>query len=249
MLIYSYKFGSKSAKSLAESMAAKRIKHTGSKFKGRATKTVVNWGATELPAEVLKCRVFNPPEAVVEASNKRTFFNKLADADKADLAPMATTDKTKAQEWLDSGKSIVCRTVLAGHSGEGIVIVDTGEKLIDAPLYVQYKKKKEEYRVHVGGGEVFDIQRKVRKADVEIENWRVRSHDNGFIYQRNDIDPPPALEQHALDVMEQFGLDFGAVDIIWNAKEQKCYALEINTAPGLEGTTLENYAAMLKEIA
>jgi D-alanine-D-alanine ligase-like ATP-grasp enzyme len=37
-------------------------------------------------------------------------------------------------------------------------------------------------------------------------------------------------------------LDFGAVDIIYNAKRNECYVLEVNTAPGLEGTTVEKYA-------
>ena len=45
------------------------------------------------------------------------------------------------------------------------------------------------------------------------------------------------------------GLKIGAVDIIWNELENKCYVLEINTAPGLEGTTLVKYTeAILKEI-
>jgi D-alanine-D-alanine ligase-like ATP-grasp enzyme len=39
------------------------------------------------------------------------------------------------------------------------------------------------------------------------------------------------------------GLDFGAVDVIWNAQKEKPYVLEINTAPGLEGQTIADYAA------
>jgi hypothetical protein len=36
-------------------------------------------------------------------------------------------------------------------------------------------------------------------------------------------------------------LDFGAVDLIWNENQNVVYVLEVNTAPGMEGTTLENY--------
>ncbi|MNY63636.1 hypothetical protein D3C86_2006230 [compost metagenome] len=38
------------------------------------------------------------------------------------------------------------------------------------------------------------------------------------------------------------GLTFGAVDVIWNEYRHQAYVLEVNTAPGLTGTTLEKYA-------
>ena len=44
-------------------------------------------------------------------------------------------------------------------------------------------------------------------------------------------------------------LDFGAVDLIWNEHENKCYVLEVNSAPGIEGTTLQQYVtAFAKDI-
>ncbi|MNY81884.1 hypothetical protein D3C86_2236870 [compost metagenome] len=44
------------------------------------------------------------------------------------------------------------------------------------------------------------------------------------------------------------GLDFGAADVIWNDHRKQAFVLEVNTAPGLTGTTLEKYAKALKEI-
>ena len=46
----------------------------------------------------------------------------------------------------------------------------------------------------------------------------------------------------AIKAVELCGLYFGAVDMIWNAYKKQGYVLEINTAPGLEGQTVENYA-------
>ena len=43
------------------------------------------------------------------------------------------------------------------------------------------------------------------------------------------------------------GLDFGAVDVLWNERQQKAYVCEVNTAPGLEGITLDNYLKEIKE--
>jgi glutathione synthase/RimK-type ligase-like ATP-grasp enzyme len=51
-----------------------------------------------------------------------------------------------------------------------------------------------------------------------------------------------------LAAVSALGLDFGAVDIIWNEREDKCYVLEVNTAPGLQGSTLENYANAIMEV-
>lgn len=74
-------------------------------------------------------------------------------------------------------------------------------------------------------------------------DYQVRNHANGWIYARDAIDEPNAmvLEQAKLAITA-LGLDFGAVDIIWNQHRQMAYVLEVNTAPGLEGTTLIKYA-------
>jgi len=54
----------------------------------------------------------------------------------------------------------------------------------------------------------------------------------------------------ALAAVSALGLDFGAVDIIYNEHENQYYVLEVNTAPGLEGTTVEKYAeAFAKEFS
>src|SRR3546814_19093490 len=55
---------------------------------------------------------------------------------------------TKKEDIPDEAFPIVCRTVLSGHSGVGIVIADNRDDLVPANLYVKYVKKKEEYRVH-----------------------------------------------------------------------------------------------------
>jgi len=49
------------------------------------------------------------------------------------------------------------------------------------------------------------------------------------------------VQDLALQACQALGLNSGAVDIIWNEKENKCYVLEVNTAPGIEGTTCKKY--------
>ncbi len=242
MLIYAYKFASKSAKALSQALGARRIRTNSTTFIGRARKTVINWGCSELPPEVLKCNVLNNPEAVGLASNKLSFFNAMSVHEEVNTPPWATT-AVEAQGWLEKS-AVVERHKLQGYSGEGIVIVERGGELSDAPLYVKYIPKKEEYRVHVFKGQVLDVQRKARVIDTPDEevNWKVRNLAGGFIFARNDDHTPsPLVLEQAVAAVNACGLDFGAVDIVWNDKQQRAYVLEVNTAPGLMGTTLEKY--------
>ena len=259
MFIFPYKAGSASAKVLSAELAAKRIKLEGSSFKGGPNKTVINWGASAVSDEVAKCKIINPPAIVALASNKLKFFEAVEkyndniyeeDEDYGGIVnfPQFSTSKRKASQWIGSGSVVVERHKLTGNSGEGIRLAETVDELEDAPLYVRYVPKKQEYRAHVANGMVVDLQRKARRhdvADADI-NWRIRNHDNGFIFQRNNLVVPPQVERQAVNACKAIGLDFGAVDIVFNEREHKAYVLEINTAPGLTGSTLEGYVKRFK---
>jgi D-alanine-D-alanine ligase-like ATP-grasp enzyme len=66
------------------------------------------------------------------------------------------------------------------------------------------------------------------------------------VFCREDIEEPADLRDVALQAVKALDLHFGAVDIIWNKKDNKCYVLEVNTAPGVEGTSTEIYADSIK---
>lgn len=248
MHIYAYNNASASAKALSEALGAKRIKHVGSKFKQNGKRLVINWGCSKLPDEVMKCALINHPEAVSKASNKLSFFKAMAE--QGVNIPRFTEAPEGARFMLEEGKVVVARTVLNGHSGEGIVLIEAENHMVRAPLYVEYVPKKEEYRVHIFQGEVVDVQRKARNKGVadELVNWRIRNHANGFIFARGDdmgVVPEDVTKQ-AIDAVNAIGLDFGAADVIWNDKQKKAYVLECNTAPGLSGKTLEGYVERFK---
>ena len=166
--------------------------------------------------------------------------------------PEFFTDFQEVFTQLREGKTILARTILNGHSGKGIVVMspDTPVKSLvdDAPLYSRYIKKKDEYRVHVVADEAVDIQRKALAEDQDRDNvnWQIRNHDNGFIYVRNDVEPPEKVVTQAVLAVGLCGLDFAAVDVVWNEHEQEAYVLEVNTAPGLEGQTVDTYANAIR---
>src|SRR3990167_9706826 len=219
MLIYSHNQYSNSAKVLAQVLGIRRIKHERSRFRGRRSKIVLNWGASSVPEQVARCTVINEPENVAIAINKLSTFLAL---DGYVEIPDYTSNIETARIWLDEEEkntTIICRTVVNGSSGTGIVIATDHSDLVPALLYTKYIKKAAEYRVHVGfigdRYEVIDVQRKARRPSVsdELVNWYVRNVDNGFIYVRNDVHPPQNVIGEAITAMEVLGLDFGAVDV------------------------------------
>lgn len=239
MFLFPYSPGSQSSMSLAKNLGIKQIKHQNSSFKGSNNKVVLNWGSSSYPDEIDKCIVINNKNAVCIAANKLSAFKKLSG-----IVPIPefTTDKEQACDWLDEGKTVFARHKLSGSSGEGIVVLTTKVQMEeDAPLYTLYIPKVDEYRIHVHKGRVFFIQRKAVKEGTQNVNWKIRSHKGGFIFQHKNVDEIPVACDIAIKAVECLGLDFGAVDIIYNKFRDTFYLLEINTAPGIEGMTLQKY--------
>lgn len=253
--VYPYRQGSKSAIALAQGVEGKVIRLEGSKFRPTAKKLVINWGSTTMPDDILRsARVLNQPTLVNRASNKKNFFQLAKDAGEAGPSvPEFTFSKEEARQWLtqDKPKKLFARTVLAGHSGEGIVKVNTVEELepiAEGTLFVVYVPKKREFRFHVDRKVgVFCVQEKMKKREVPNEevDYQIRNLANGFIFAKQDIEVPDGCKEEAVKALAVTGLDFGAVDVIYNERQEKAYALELNTAPGLEGSTILDYVEMI----
>lgn len=242
-----YDMFSEGAKALATKLGAKRIRLEGSKLKGRPAIKVINWGSSKVEnPELSKCSWLNHPKDVAITANKRKFFEAFKDF--SFFVPW-TTERDKVMEWLANGDVVFARTSLTGHSGEGIVEMDPNDPntWLEAPLYTKYIKKKSEFRVHFMNGKIIDIQKKALRADHRGEaNHKIRNHKNGFIYAREFGETP----EKVLFVSEEFikvtPLFFGAIDIIYNERANAAYILEVNTAPGLTGTTVDKYAEAFK---
>lgn len=239
-LFMPYKYGSESAKALRDITGIKFIKKTSNRQLTNCT--IINWGCSTADNRVSdSCNIINKPEAVRKTSNKLSTLFSLKDRV---LVPPFTENRSEARLMASRG-IVVARTILNGHSGQGIQIIPKGsEDIPDAPLYVQYIKKKKEFRVHVFDNEVIFVQEKRRRRDIPDDqvNWQIRNHSNGFIFAHNDLEYDDVMLSSSIDAVNALGLDFGAVDIIYNQRENKYYVLEVNTAPGLTGETLRVYA-------
>lgn len=245
-IIRPYKLASKGAKLLALEMSkllGYKVKRVSPTYIPRRNEKVINWGCNK---DYYKVQEQDANHSPTPATNKLETFKKFKEAGVSH--PEWTTSAEEAKEWINQGTTVLARTVLTGNSGRGILLLDSLEHFHNAPLYVKYKKKKKEFRVHVVYGEVIEVVEKRKRKGYEGVDTKIRNHSNGWVFCRDDITEPGDLRSTAVAAVCAVGLDFGAVDIIWNEKENKCYALEINTAPGIEGTTIKQYAEALIQL-
>jgi hypothetical protein len=140
-------------------------------------------------------------------------------------------------------KRVVARRLINASEGRGITVFERDATIPMAPLYVAYITKKKEFRVHVWDNKVIDVaEKRKRKTHTEERDAFIRNTANGYVFCRTGVVEPTDLRVLALAAVAALSRSYGAVDVIWNEKQNKCYVLEVNSRPGMEGTTVEKYA-------
>lgn len=241
-----YAYGpSNTVKQLVDELNGLLIRREGSKYRYRPHHAVVNWGSSHRPACLQGVPVLNPPEAVAHATSKQATFAVLRGAGLQ--VPDWTTDRGVAQQWLQDCK-VLGRDLDNGSQGRGITLYPRRGELGNHRFYVKYNKKVREFRVHVFGGQPIFTQEKLRKRGVEDANKYIRSHGRGWCFVfRHLVDNPVPDETIAtgVEAVKALGLDFGAVDVGWHP-DTGTTVFEVNTAPGLEESSLAAYTEALR---
>ena len=244
---------SSGAKALVEKLReagvdALRLKVNGSTYKGHPSHFILNWGSSQRRSIREGIALFNQPEATVKASDKVTALSLIEDA-----VP-STTYHDMATQWVNDGYVVYCRKLTRASEGRGIIVARTIDEMVTAPLYTRGVTVDREIRVHVFDGEVIDYAQKKkmnseRRVEEGIElDTDVRNLKGGWIFARQGVEIPEDAKEVSISAVAALGLDFGAVDVIITEQGQPL-VLEVNTAPGLEGTTLERYTnAILSKI-
>lgn len=238
IVMYPYKMGSASAKVLAQQLECKRV-YSNRKYRYRMHHDILNWGSSVKPAWDNKyVHYINSPCNVKIASNKYHTLNKFRLHDVS--LPVFTTDINVAKEWIDANHLVYCRTNLTGNSGKDIVISDSYDALVNAPLYTKGVDADVEYRVHVFNGEVIDYVKKATRRGEDKPSHLVRNYAKGWVFIREGIILPDEIISEAIKAVRSIGLCFGAVDIATIHGGGVC-VYEVNTAPGLQGSTIDAY--------
>lgn len=246
LFIYSYSNASQSAKRLAEALGCRLIKHRNSRFVPSKNKAVVSWGSSRIPFAFNSVAGYlNLPVPVSIAKNKLECLKVLNDNNVS--IPSFTESIETAKTWIAEGHSVCARATLFGKEGEGLTIHTTVDTVPNVPLYTLYIKKLKEFRVHVFLDEVIDTVEKKKKKGVEARDTRIRNTANGYVFCREGIQVPQCVTEEAVKATKALGLDFGGVDVVYNSKYNKAYVLEVNTAPGIEGTTVQKYKEAIQK--
>lgn len=159
-----------------------------------------------------------------------------------------TTEADKAKEWLSKNKTVFGRKLLNGSEGKGIVVMDTPFDFVECPVYTLYRPKKKEFRVHILKDKVVCVLEKRKKKGESEVDTKVRNTANGYVFCRQNVVEPEGIRELALSARKVTKSDFAGVDIGYDVKNNKLFIIEVNSAPGFEGTTVKDYAAVIKGI-
>ncbi len=232
---------STSAARLAQALGWARIRD-GEGLARRQREAVINWGSTTLP-NLDEVTVYNPAVTVANAISKQMSYAKW------EGQPWALPLITAPEEGCSY---LLRRDGLSG--GRGIGLWTSGflpPNMSEHDFLVPLFRKTHEFRVHVAFGRALGISQKRARRLFPV-NRVIRSHDNGWIFSYNNLilieEDKARIMSAAVDAVFLLGLDFGAADVLAKLTQDtprrvKSFKIcEINTAPGLEQTTLRLYA-------
>jgi len=242
LYIAPYKIGSESARELARSLGALRTEGN----KGYTyPSSIINWGKSDLNVWGRGLRkVYNKPSAVAVAANKLNTLDIFTHRHVPTLE--YTTRIDVAKQWLALDGVVYGRQTLTGCQGSGIRIITSDDTSFPhCLLYTKAILGGKEFRVHVAGNKILDFTRKRRREGAGASEY-IRNSSNGWVFCRQDEELPDIVAAASLMAVVALGLDFGACDVI--LKDGKVAVLEVNTAPGIEGTSLTKYVEHFRSV-
>lgn len=165
-----------------------------------------------------------------------------------------TTDAKQADDWFAAGEVVIGRGLLNSSCGKGIVIfgpvdddVEYSPFDIDCPVYTKYKKKKREFRVHLFRDEVVAVvEKKLRSNWNGQRESKIRNLANGYVFCSCQ-DEPAGLRELAVKASGVVTSDFKGVDMGYNEHKQELFVIEVNAAPGIEGSNVDKYVKTIVE--
>ena len=154
-----------------------------------------------------------------------------------------TTEARVVQEWIEEGHTVFGRKLLNASCGNGITVISPDdEAFVSCPVYTKYKKKKREFRIHVFKDQVVSIvEKKKRKEFAGERDTKIRNLANGYVFCQTVENEPEGLRSLALAAAQVSPSDFRGVDIGYNERNDELFVIEVNSAPGIEGTNLIKY--------
>lgn len=151
-----------------------------------------------------------------------------------------TTEIEVAKHWAKTG-TVVCRKLLNASEGKGIVVSEAPNEVVQAPVYTKYIPKKKEFRVHIFKDNIVSVVEKRRSSENYSGESKIRNTANGYVFCHQNVVEPEGIRELALAARKVTNSDFAGVDIGYNVKHNKLFVIEVNSAPGIEGSNVDKY--------
>jgi len=160
-----------------------------------------------------------------------------------------TTDREVAIQWVRDNTTVFGRKYLNSSCGKGIVVYSPGEpteSLLGIPVFTKYKKKKREFRVHIFRDQVVAVTEKRKRAGFEgTRDTKIRNLANGYVFCQSVSNEPAGLRELALAASKVSPSDFKGVDIGYNEHNNDLFIIEVNSAPGIQGSNVDAYVSQI----
>jgi hypothetical protein len=153
---------------------------------------------------------------------------------------------------------VFCRTRVEGADGDGVVIAETRDQLVNARLYVGGIEKTAEYRIHMGRkfdgtitmiGALKKLHSLIDGLDSRVwtgDSVRLVWTINGGQSVADTL--PDDVKRVCFKAMELLPeLTFAALDVIYHAPTGKAYVVEANSAPMMTPKTAQLYGQFFVE--
>jgi hypothetical protein len=141
----------------------------------------------------------------------------------------------------------VIRQTLIAHGGIGIVFCkdenDFKEHWNNNCWWTPFIKMDFELRVHILGGEIKRIFKKIKENE---EEFPIRNMENGYHFSLRNIENYKKLDILVKRLTEVFGVEaFYSLDVGWDSEKKEYFVIEANSCSGLNSHTVEIYADYL----
>lgn len=219
----------------------------------RMDKAIIRYGnSSYLPNEVN----FNSPEHIKLAGNKLRLSEFLSgnDAEEEKITNLSIYHRTPEENEFP----VVLRKELNRGGGIGIVVCKNMEQfrantvdplVLNPPNWTHWYDFQFELGVHILGGEIKRVFKKIRTEGLEEEEFPIRNTQRGYEFRlrNNWQEKYSGLTKFVKKLYEVIPIQFARLDIGYDKETGGYRLIEINSAPDLSqnANTLNLYAEFL----
>lgn len=232
-------------KALAEAMGIP----SGANLKGHPD-VIIRWGSSAPLAT--KALQINSAESIAVTANKLAALQKMHEAG-VPVPGFASLDTVFESFSEGRLKLPIIGRSLYHHSGRDFYFCKSTADVAKAfsndrvEYFISYIEINREFRVHVIGDKIIKVIEKVESEEGATDKI-IRSNHLGWQFKKILVDDTPLkIKQIARAAIKALSLDFGAVDIILD-KKNNVYVLECNSAAGLNDIGIDLYADKLNSL-